>query len=134
MSKTLIVAEIQNGALREATLELVAMARGAGGDVVHRVAALLCVLAATAAAEDPWWVLIDNGGDAYLLRSDGKARVAKAPLKVPEYRVLSPDRKRWAWAGFDERHRRNIYISDLDGGNVRQLTKSAPPAIVAHSS
>ena len=37
MSKTLIVGEIQNGALREATLELVAMARGVGGDVVSLV-------------------------------------------------------------------------------------------------
>ena len=34
MSKTLIVGEIQNGALREATLELVAFARQLGGDVV----------------------------------------------------------------------------------------------------
>ncbi len=40
MSKTLIVAEIQNGALREATLELVAMARGLGGDVVSVVAGM----------------------------------------------------------------------------------------------
>jgi electron transfer flavoprotein alpha subunit len=34
MSKTLIVGEIQNGALREATLELVSVARGLGDDVV----------------------------------------------------------------------------------------------------
>ena len=34
MSKTLIVGEIQNGALREATLELVSFARQLGGDVV----------------------------------------------------------------------------------------------------
>ena len=33
MAKTLIVAEVQNGALREATLELVALARGKGDDV-----------------------------------------------------------------------------------------------------
>jgi electron transfer flavoprotein alpha subunit len=37
MAKTLIVAEIQNGALREATLELVSIARGLGGDVVSLV-------------------------------------------------------------------------------------------------
>ncbi|MFQ5699266.1 MAG: electron transfer flavoprotein subunit alpha/FixB family protein [Myxococcota bacterium] len=37
MSKTLIVAEIQKGALREATLELVAFARQLGGDVVSLV-------------------------------------------------------------------------------------------------
>ena len=33
MPKTLIVAELQNGALRESTLELVALARKLGGDV-----------------------------------------------------------------------------------------------------
>jgi electron transfer flavoprotein alpha subunit len=33
MAKTLIVGEVQKGALRESTLELVAMARGLGGDV-----------------------------------------------------------------------------------------------------
>ncbi|MEE2704153.1 MAG: electron transfer flavoprotein subunit alpha/FixB family protein [Myxococcota bacterium] len=37
MSKTLIVAEIQNGALREATLELVALARKVGGELVSLV-------------------------------------------------------------------------------------------------
>jgi len=37
MPKTLIVAEIQKGALREATLELVAMARGLGGEVASVV-------------------------------------------------------------------------------------------------
>lgn len=37
MAKTLIVAEIQKGGLRESTLELVAMARGLGGDVVSLV-------------------------------------------------------------------------------------------------
>ena len=37
MAKTLIVGEIQKGALREATLELVALARGLGGDVVSLV-------------------------------------------------------------------------------------------------
>jgi electron transfer flavoprotein alpha subunit len=37
MAKTLIVAEIQKGALREATLELVAVARKLGGDVVSLV-------------------------------------------------------------------------------------------------
>ncbi len=37
MPKTLIVAEIQNGTLREASLELVAMARGIGGDIASLV-------------------------------------------------------------------------------------------------
>ena len=37
MAKTLIVGEVQKGALREATFELVAMARGLGGDVVSLV-------------------------------------------------------------------------------------------------
>ena len=37
MAKTLIVAELQNGEPREATLELVAQARGLGGDVVSLV-------------------------------------------------------------------------------------------------
>ena len=37
MAKTLIVGEIQNGSVREATLELVALARGLGGDVVSLV-------------------------------------------------------------------------------------------------
>jgi electron transfer flavoprotein alpha subunit len=37
MAKTLIIGEIQKGALRESTLELVAMARGLGGDVVSLV-------------------------------------------------------------------------------------------------
>ena len=37
MARTLIVAEIQNGALREATLELVALARKLGGELVSLV-------------------------------------------------------------------------------------------------
>ena len=37
MAKTLIVGEIQNGGLRESTLELVAMARGLGSDVVSLI-------------------------------------------------------------------------------------------------
>ena len=37
MSKTLIVAEIQKDAVREATLELVSLARKLGGDIVSLV-------------------------------------------------------------------------------------------------
>jgi electron transfer flavoprotein alpha subunit len=38
MGKTLIVGEVQNGAVREATLELIALARKLGGDLVSLVA------------------------------------------------------------------------------------------------
>jgi electron transfer flavoprotein alpha subunit len=58
MPKTLIVGEIQEGALREATLELVALARQLGGDVVS----LLVGSGIQATAED----LANKGGGKVL--------------------------------------------------------------------
>jgi electron transfer flavoprotein alpha subunit len=63
MAKTLIVAETQNGAIREATLEVVAQARGLGGDVVS----LVLGSGVGAAAED----LSKRGGGKVLVVDDG---------------------------------------------------------------
>jgi len=60
--KILIIGEIQNGGLREATLELVAMARGLGGDVVS----LLVGNGISGAAED----LSSKGGGKVLVADD----------------------------------------------------------------
>jgi electron transfer flavoprotein alpha subunit len=62
MPKTLIIGEIQNGAVREATLEMVSFARKLGGDVVS----LLAGSGIQAAAEE----LSKKGGGKVLLADD----------------------------------------------------------------
>ncbi len=62
MAKTLIVAEIQNGGLREATLELVTLARSVGGDI----ASLVIGSGVAGAAED----LSKKGGGKVLVADD----------------------------------------------------------------
>ena len=62
MSKTLIVAELQNGAPREATLELLTQARGLGGEIVS----LVIGSGIGAAAED----LSKRGGGRVLAADD----------------------------------------------------------------
>ncbi|HTO08252.1 MAG TPA: electron transfer flavoprotein subunit alpha/FixB family protein [Myxococcota bacterium] len=63
MAKTLIVAEIQKGALRESTLELVTLARKLGGEVVS----LVIGSGVGGVAED----LAKKGGGKVLLADDG---------------------------------------------------------------
>ena len=62
MAKTLIVGEVQNGLLRDATLELVALARGLGGDV----SSLVIGSGVGAQAEE----LSKKGGGKVLLADD----------------------------------------------------------------
>ena len=62
MPKTLIVGEIQKGTLRESTLEMVALARGLGGEVVS----LLCGSGVQAPAEE----LSKRGGGKVLVADD----------------------------------------------------------------
>jgi electron transfer flavoprotein alpha subunit len=62
MPKTLIVGEIQNGALREATVEMVSFARKLGGEVVS----LLIGSGIQGAAED----LVGKGGGKVLVADD----------------------------------------------------------------
>jgi electron transfer flavoprotein alpha subunit len=63
MAKTLIVAEVQKGALRESTLELVTLARKLGGDV----ASLVIGSGVGGVAED----LAKKGGGKVLVADDG---------------------------------------------------------------
>ena len=102
MAKTLIVAEIQKGALREATLELVALARKLGGEVTS----LVIGSGVGAAAEE----LSKKGGGRVLLAddaslanytADGHARAIRRAIDAekPDLVLISNTPSGWDVAG-----------------------------------
>ena len=102
MAKTLIVAEIQKGGLREATLELVTLARKLGGEV----ASLVIGSGVGAVAED----LAKKGGGKVLLAddpslavytADGHARAIRKAIDAekPDLVLISNTPSGWDLAG-----------------------------------
>jgi electron transfer flavoprotein alpha subunit len=102
MAKTLIVGEIQKGGLREATLELVALARKLGGEV----ASLVIGSGVTAVAEE----LAKKGGGKVLLAddaslanytADGHARAIRKAIDAekPDLVLISNTPAGWDVAG-----------------------------------
>jgi electron transfer flavoprotein alpha subunit len=121
MAKTLIVGEIQKGALRESTLELVTLARKLGGDVVS----LLIGSGVGGLAED----LAKKGGGKVLLADDptlanynldGWERAIKKAIEAekPELILISSTPIGWDVAG--------ALAAALDCGIASEVIKIEP--------
>jgi electron transfer flavoprotein alpha subunit len=102
MAKTLIVGEIQKGALREATLELVTLARKLGGDVVSLVIGSgIGGVAEDLAKKGGGKVLLADDGSLANYNLDGWVRVIRKAIDVekPELVLISNTPIGWDIAG-----------------------------------
>jgi len=101
MAKTLIVAEIQNGTLREATLELVSIARGLGGDIVSLVIGSGIAGAAEELAKRGGGRVLKVDGPAFARYTlDAYTAAAKAAIKAesPSLVLISNTPSGWDFA------------------------------------
>ena len=101
MAKTLIVGEIQDGKLREATFELVAMARGLGGDVVSLVIGSgIGSLAEELAGKGGGKVLSADDASLENYTSDAYAQVVRRAIdaETPDLVIISNTPSGWDMA------------------------------------